>query len=86
MAEQVESVGRRYALVRGNLSELQRRLWLGAEASELGSGGVGLVAQATGVAADTVRRGRKEALIGQELPAGRSRRARWWSQACRGAR
>lgn len=73
MADLAESVGRRYALVRPHLSELQRRMWLGAEASELGTGGVALVAEATGVAADTVRRGRKEALSGEQLPAGRSR-------------
>jgi len=68
-------VARRYAVVRPHLSEFQRRLWLGAEAAELGSGGVAVVAQATGVAADTVRRGRKEADAGSHPGAGRSRRA-----------
>ena len=57
----VESVARRYDVMRPHLSEFQRRLWLGAEAAELGAGGVGVVSAATGVAADTVRRGRKEA-------------------------
>jgi len=66
MAELVESLARRFAVLRPHLSELQRRLWLGAEAAELGVGGVGLVADAVGVAADTVRRGRAEA---QELDA-----------------
>ncbi|GJF01852.1 hypothetical protein PSD17_08160 [Pseudonocardia sp. D17] len=47
-------------MLRPHLSELQRRLWLGAEAAELGPGGVGVVARAVGVAADTVRRGRSE--------------------------
>ena len=46
---------------RPHLSELQRRLWLGAEAAELGAGGVAVVALAAGVAPDTVRRGRAEA-------------------------
>ena len=73
MADLAESVGRRYALVRPHLSELQRRLWLGAEAAELGSAGVSVVAAATGVAADTVRRGRREAVEGTVLAAGRSR-------------
>ena len=49
-------------------------MWLGAEAAELGAEGVAVVAQATGVAADTVRRGRKEADAGIGPGAGRSRR------------
>lgn len=75
MAELVDSVARRYAVLRPHLSEFQRRLWLGAEAAELGPGGVAVVAAATGVAADTVRRGRKEAEDGTGPAAGRSRRA-----------
>jgi hypothetical protein len=75
MADLVESVARRYEVMRPHLSEFQRRLWLGAEAAELGSGGVAVVAEATGVAADTVRRGRKEADAGVHPGAGRSRRA-----------
>jgi len=74
MAELVDSVARRYAVVRPHLSEFQRRLWLGAEAVELGPGGVAIVAGATGVAADTVRRGRKEAECGAAPGPGRSRR------------
>ena len=61
--------------MRPHLSEFQRRLWLGAEAAELGSGGVAVVAEATGVATDTVRRGRSEADAGIHPGAGRSRRA-----------
>ena len=75
MAELVDSVARRYAVVGPHLSEFQRRLWLGAEAAELGPGGVAIVAEATGVAADTVRRGRKEAQDGAAPGPGRSRRA-----------
>jgi len=75
MAELAESVGRRYAVLRPCLSEFQRRLWLGAEAAELGPGGVAVVAAATGVAADTVRRGRAEAGDGTSPAAGRSRNA-----------
>ena len=50
-------------------------MWLGAEAAELGPSGVAVVAEATGVTADTVRRGRKEADGGIGHGAGRSRRA-----------
>ena len=74
MAELGESVARRYAVMRPHLTEFQRRLWLGAEAAELGSGGVAIVAEATGVSADTVRRGRKEAEAGIDPGAGKSRR------------
>ena len=74
MADLVDSVARRYAVLRPHLSEFQRRLWLGAEAAELGSGGVAIVAEASGVAADTVRRGRKEADDGTRPGLGRSRR------------
>ena len=75
MADLADSVARRYAVLRPHLSEFQRRLWLGAEAAELGPGGVAIVAEATGVAADTVRRGRKEAEGGTAPGRGRSRRA-----------
>ena len=74
MADLAESVARRFEVLRPHLSEFQRRLWLGTEAAELGSDGVAVVALATGVAADTVRRGRAEADGGVELSAGRSRK------------
>jgi hypothetical protein len=61
MADLAESLARRFEVLRPHLSELQRRLWLGAEAAELGAGGVAVVAHAAGVAPDTVRRGRTEA-------------------------
>jgi transposase len=73
MADLADSLARRFAVVRPHLSEFARRLWLGAEAAELGPGGVAVVAAATGVAADTVRRGRKEAEDGKAPAAGRSR-------------
>src|SRR6201998_68755 len=74
MADLVESGARRDGALRPHLSEFQRRLWLGAEAAELGPGGVAIVAEACGVAADTVRRGRKEAADGTGPGLGRSRR------------
>src|ERR1700687_1992407 len=73
MADVADSLARRFAVVRPHLSEFARRLWLGAEAAELGTGGVAVVAAATGVAADTVRRGRKEAEDAKAPAAGRSR-------------
>ena len=74
MGDAAETLARRFDVMRPHLSEFQRRLWLGAEAAELGLGGVAIVAEATGVAADTVRRGRAEA-AGTQVPApGRSRR------------
>jgi hypothetical protein len=45
----MESLARRYDAVRPHLTERQRRVWLGAEARELGTGGVRIVADAVGV-------------------------------------
>jgi len=74
MADLVESLAERFALVRPHLTELQQRLWLGAEAAVLGSGGVAVVAGAVGAATDTVRRGRTEVRAADGVPAiGRSR-------------
>jgi hypothetical protein len=60
MSAVMESLVRRYDALKPHLNERQRRLWLGAEARELGSGGVGIVADAVSVSRDTVRRGRSE--------------------------
>jgi DDE family transposase len=56
-----ERVARLYGLLRPHLDERQRRLLLGAEAMELGRGGIKAVAEATGVHPDTVGRGVREA-------------------------
>ena len=77
MADLADTLARRYAVMRPFLSEFQRRLWLGAEAAELGPGGVAVVAGATGVAADTVRRGRAEADAGAG-PGGGPVASTWW--------
>jgi hypothetical protein len=69
-----ESVARRWEALRPHLTERQRRLWLGSEARELGSGGAERVAVALGVAADTVRRGRAELDNPEIPPPGRSRK------------
>ncbi len=73
MNAMAESLVRRFDHVKPHLSERQRRVWLGAEARELGRGGVRVVAQATGVSPDTVRRGRDELDDPQPLEVGRSR-------------
>lgn len=73
MSTVVDSVTRRYDAVRPHLTERQRRVWLGAEARELGSGGVRVVADAVGVSPGTVRRGRDELDDPQPLEVGRSR-------------
>ena len=62
----VESLARRYEALRPHLTERQRRLWLGAEARELGPGGT---------AAETVRRGREELDDPAPPPVSGSRRA-----------
>jgi transposase len=60
-AQAAESVARKYAVLRPHLDERQRRLLLGAEAHELGRGGIKAVAAATGVHPDTIARGVREA-------------------------
>jgi len=75
MAVAVDSLSRRFEALRPHLNERQRRLWLGAEARELGPGGAGVVAAAVGVAADTVRRGRSELDDPDPAPVGVSRKA-----------
>ena len=61
IAQAAESAARRYAVLRPHLDERQRRLLLGAEAGELGRGGIRGVAGATGVHPDTIARGVREA-------------------------
>jgi hypothetical protein len=58
--------------VKAHLDERQRRLLLGSMAREIGHGGIGLVAAATGAAGDTVGRGAAELEAGIE-PDGRIR-------------
>lgn len=74
MSVLVESLARRYEALRPHLTERQRRLWLGAEARELGAGGAVVVARVLGVAADTVRRGREELDDPAPAPVGTSRK------------
>jgi hypothetical protein len=73
MSAVMESLVRRYDAIKPHLTERQRRVWLGSEARELGSGGIGIVAEAVRVSPDTVRRGREELDDPRPLPVGRSR-------------
>ncbi len=73
-ASVVEAVGRRITSLWPILGERQRRLLLGAEARELGHGGVAAVARLAGVAQSTVTRAVAELDAPSELAAGRSRR------------
>jgi transposase len=61
ITQAAESAARKYAVLRPHLDERQRRLLLGAEARELGRGGIKAVAEATGVHPDTIARGVGEA-------------------------
>jgi hypothetical protein len=61
-----ERVARLYGVLRPHLDERQRRLLLGAQALELGRGGIKAVAAAAGVHPDTVARGVREAAGGPE--------------------
>ena len=61
ITQAAESAARKYAVLRPHLDERQRRLLLGAEARELGRGGIKAVAEATGAHPDTIARGAGEA-------------------------
>ena len=71
----VEGVQRRVTALWPHLNERQRRLLLGAEARELGWGGVSTVAVAAGVSRSMVTNAVAELELPPELPEGRSRRA-----------
>ncbi len=55
----------KFKKLRPMMSEKMRRLWGGAEAEALGHGGIALVANATGMAISTVRKGRDELRAGR---------------------
>ena len=71
----VEGVARRITAMWPHLSERQRRLLLGAEARELGWGGVSAVARAAGVSRSTVTVAVAEMQVSTAVAEGRSRRA-----------
>jgi hypothetical protein len=64
----------KYATVSTVLDERARRLWAAAESTAIGYGGDALVSEATGIARQTIRRGRREIEAGIQ-PGARIRRA-----------
>lgn len=63
----------KYAAISGVLDERSRRLWAAAESRSLGYGGDALVSAATGLARETIRKGRRELETGAQV-SGRVRR------------
>ncbi|MCH9032974.1 MAG: ISAzo13 family transposase [Planctomycetes bacterium] len=56
----VDSLQEKYEPLSPTLNERSRRVWAATEARAIGRGGVGVVAEATGISASTVRRGLRE--------------------------
>ena len=56
------------------LNERARRLWAAAESIAIGYGGDALVSAATGLAPETIRKGRRELAVGDGAAPGRIRR------------
>ena len=71
----MDIVRKKYQMLRQELDERGRRLWAAVEAETLGYGGITTVAQATGLAASTIRLGQREltASAATEGNAGRRR-------------
>jgi len=57
-------IQKRFDALRASMDERMRRLWAGAEAAAIGYGGVLAVARATGLAPNTVKKGRDELRAG----------------------
>jgi len=60
----------KYVVLEPLLDERARRLWAAAEARAIGFGGDALVSAATGLARQTIRRGREELAAGQVIAGG----------------
>lgn len=76
MEDSIAAIRRKYEMLNPAMNERMRRLWVGAEAQQLGRGGITLVSEATGLAHTTIRRGIRE-LAEQDqsaLPPSRVRR------------
>ena len=58
----MKSLKEKYELMCPELDERGRRLWAASEALAVGRGGIATVAQATGLAESTIRRGQRELL------------------------
>jgi transposase len=72
----VKSIREKYDLMQPELDERGRRLWAASESMALGRGGIATVAQATGLAESTIRRGQRELLRSTESLAPSPRRVR----------
>ena len=57
-------IRKKFEALRGSMDERVTRLWAGAEADAIGYGGVLAVARATGLAPNTVKKGRDELRAG----------------------
>jgi hypothetical protein len=73
-AATVETLRRKYEVLAPELNERARRLWVASEAEALGHGGLAAVARATGLGANTIRRGRRDILDEPARAGGRVRR------------
>ena len=71
----VEWIRQKYADLVDSLAERGRRTWAAVEARSLGWGGVTVVAEATGMAATTIRRGLRELETNVSLPNHMQRKA-----------
>src|SRR5262249_33562777 len=70
----IESLRQKYALLRAEMDERTRRCWAATEALALGYGGASAVADATGLARNTIAAGIREVQAPQRLAPDRRRR------------
>ncbi|MHB9082102.1 MAG: hypothetical protein ACYC3X_31955 [Pirellulaceae bacterium] len=77
MADQpvVEWIRQKYAELSDSLAERGRRTWAAVEAKSLGWGGITVVAEATGIAESTIRRGLKDLAASSDRREGYQRRS-----------
>lgn len=71
----VEWIRQKYVDLADSLAERGRRTWAAVEARSLGWGGLAVVAEATGLAESTIRRGLRELECGSSVPEGFQRKA-----------
>ena len=57
----------KFDALKGSMDERMTRLWAGAEAEAVGRGGLAMVSRATGLALNTVARGRNELRSGAKV-------------------
>jgi hypothetical protein len=75
-------VAERWRLFGPECDERRRRLWVASEAKAHGPDGVQVVARATGISQDTIRRGLEELEAGERLEPGRVRRPGLCRRSC----